>query len=38
MARSIYGAPLYFLGFSFIFMPKLIKDTIKLKKEQELTV
>ena len=38
MARSLYGAPLYFIVFSFIFMPKLIKDTIKLKKEQELTV
>lgn len=38
MARRLYGSPLYFIVFSFIFMPKLIKDTIKLKKEQELTV
>ena len=38
MARSLYGAPFYFIVFSFFFMPKLIKDTMKLKKEQELTV
>lgn len=38
LARSLYGAPLYFILFSFIFMPKLIKDTIKLKNEQDLTV
>ena len=24
--------------FSFFFMPKLIKDTMKLKKEQDLTI
>ena len=38
MTHRLYGAPFYFILFSFIFMPKLIKDTIKLKKEQELTV
>ena len=38
MTRGLYGAPLYFIVFSFLFMPKLIKDIIKLKKEQELTV
>lgn len=38
LIRSLYGAPIYFMAFSFLFMPKLIKDTIKLKKEQELTV
>ena len=38
LARSLYGAPLYFILFSFIFMPKLLKDTIKLKNEQDLTV
>ena len=29
---------LNFMFFSFMFIPKLIKDTIKLKQEQELTV
>mgnify|MGYP007032343299 FL=1 len=38
MARSLYGGPVYFMLFSFLFIPKLIKDTIKLKKEQDLTV
>lgn len=38
MTRSLFGAPVYFMIFSLFFMPKLIKDTIKLKKEQELTV
>ena len=38
MTHRLYGAPFYFILFSFIFMPKLIKDTIKIKKEQELTV
>lgn len=38
LIRSLYGAPVYFMLFSLLFMPKLIKDTIKLKKEQELTV
>ena len=38
MTRRLFSAPLYFIIFSFMFMPKLIKDTLKLKKEQELTV
>lgn len=38
LIRSLYGAPVYFMLFSLLFMPKLIKDTIKLKKEQDLTV
>ena len=38
LSRRLYGAPVYFMFFSFMFIPKLIKDTIKLKQEQELTV
>lgn len=38
LSRGLYGAPVYFMIFSFIFIPKLIKDTIKLKKEQDLTI
>jgi hypothetical protein len=38
LSRNLYGAPVYFMVFSFFFIPKFIKDTIKLKKEQDLTV
>ena len=38
LARYIFGAPAYFVILSLFFVPKFIKDTIKLKKEQELTV
>ena len=38
LSRGLYGAPVYFMFFSFMFIPKLIKDTIKLKEEQELTI
>ena len=38
LARYIFGAPAYFVILSFFFVPKFIKDTIKLKKEQELTI
>lgn len=38
LARGIFGAPAYFTIFSFFFLPKLIKDVIKLKQEQELIV
>ena len=38
LARSIFGAPLYFIILSLCFVPKFIKDTLKLKEEQELTI
>ena len=38
LARGLFGAPVYFIIFSIFFLPKYIKDTIKLKEEQELTV
>ena len=38
LAVDIYGAPAFFIILSFCFMPKIIKDTLKLKQEQELTI
>jgi hypothetical protein len=38
LAKDIFGAPAFFVILSFFFMPKLIKDTLKLKQEQELTI
>ena len=38
LARYIFGAPAYFVLLSLFFVPKFIKDTIKLKKEQDLTI
>ena len=38
LTRDIYGRPLFFVILSFFFMPKIIKDTIKLRQEQELTI
>ena len=38
LASDIYGTPAFFIILSFFFMPKLIKDTLKLKQEQELTI
>ena len=38
LASHIFGAPAFFVILSLFFVPKFIKDTIKLKKEQELTV
>ena len=38
LANDIYGTPAFFIILSFFFMPKLIKDTLKLKQEQELTI
>ena len=38
MVHGLYGAPIYLIIFSFLFLPKLIKDVIKLKKEQDLTI
>ena len=38
LARDIFGVPAFFIILSFFFMPKFIKDTLKLKQEQELTI
>ena len=38
LARTIFGSPAYFIILSLFFVPKFIKDTIKLKEEQELTI
>jgi hypothetical protein len=38
MVHGLYGAPIYLIIFSFLFLPKLIKDVIKLKEEQDLTI
>ena len=38
LANDIYGTPAFFIILSFFFMPKLIKDTLKLKQEQDLTI
>jgi hypothetical protein len=36
--RSLLSAPACFMMLCFFFMPKLIKDAIKLKEEQDLTI
>ena len=38
LARNIFSAPGFFIILCFFFVPKLIKDTLKLKQEQELTI
>lgn len=38
LAVDVYGGPAFFIMLSFFFMPKIIKDTLKLKQEQELTI
>ena len=38
LASDIYGAPAFFIILSFFFMPKLIKDTLKLKQDLDLTI
>ena len=38
LARGLFGAPVYFLIFSIFFLPKYMKDVIKLKEEQEMTI
>jgi hypothetical protein len=38
LARGLYGAPVYFIIFSIFFLPKYMKDVIKLKEEQEMTI
>ena len=38
LAVDVYGGPAFFIALSFFFMPKIIKDTLKLKQEQDLTI
>ncbi len=38
LARTIFGSPAYFVILSLFFLPKFIKDMMKLKEEQELTI
>lgn len=38
LARTIFLAPGFCIIMCFLFVPKLIKDTLKLKQEQELTI
>ena len=38
MARSLFTGPLYWIIIGYFFVPKILKDAQKLKKEQELTV
>ena len=38
LARSLYGGPVFLIILSFFFVPKFLKDTMKLKRDQELTV
>ena len=37
-ARRVLTGPLLFVMICFMFIPKLIKDAMKLKEEQELTI
>ena len=38
LARTILGSRAFFIVLCLLFVPKFIKDTIKLKEEQELTI
>ena len=38
LARTIFGSPAFFIILSLFFVSKFIKDTMKLKEEQELTI
>jgi hypothetical protein len=38
LARTIFCSPAYFIILCLFFVPKFIKDTMKLKEEQELTI
>ncbi|WP_155267474.1 hypothetical protein [Xylanibacter ruminicola] len=37
-ARRVLTGPLLFVMICFMFIPKLIKDAMKLKEEQDLTI
>jgi hypothetical protein len=38
MVTTIFSGGIYWITIVFFFVPKFIKDTMKLKEEQELTV
>jgi hypothetical protein len=38
LANRVYSGAIYWIAIVFFVVPKFIKDTIKLKKEQELTI
>ena len=38
LARTVFLGGVYWITIVFFFVPKFIKDTMKLKEEQELTV
>ena len=38
MARTVFSGAVYWIAIVFFLVPKFIKDTMKLKEEQELTV
>ncbi|MBR2096413.1 MAG: hypothetical protein IJ907_00785 [Prevotella sp.] len=38
LARTIFLGGVYWITIVFFFVPKFIKDTMKLKEEQELTI
>ena len=38
MVTTIFSGGIYWIAFFFFFVPKFIKDTMKLKEEQDLTI
>ena len=38
LARTVFSGAVYWIAIVFFLVPKFIKDTMKLKEEQELTV
>ena len=38
MAKTVFSGAIYWIAIVFFLVPKFIKDTMKLKEEQELTV
>ena len=38
MAKTVFSGAVYWIAIVFFLVPKFIKDTMKLKEEQELTV
>jgi hypothetical protein len=38
LARTVFSGAVYWIAIVFFLVPKFIKDTMKLKEEQELTI
>lgn len=38
LARTVFSGAIYWIAIVFFLVPKFIKDTMKLKEEQELTI